>query len=224
MITVNNMKESHELYKKLIDERPDLFKSNSSVEYITNMGEIIEYEQVTGERIGVLYKMGKHEVFVVDLLKKDGGFTVHGRIILPNNGVIIVPKIGDKFVLEDQYRYPVCDKHLAFPRGHCEFDADAGRDAVREIEEELMGAKLTNLSYLGKTYPETHSDAWFCSVYEGDIEGLSIENGELRCDGYEGIENLVLLSADEIEAKIRNGEIDCGYTLAAWALYKASQF
>lgn len=223
MITINNREKSHRLYHELQSQRPDLFKDSPAVQYITNEDEIKKYEQESGERIGVLYKMKDYEVFVVDLIKKGGELSIHGRIILPNNGVIIIPKLSDKFILENQYRYPVCDKHLAFPRGHCEPGLDPVQDAIRETQEELGGATLVNPEYIGKTYPETHSDAWYCSVYTGDVQNLDIKGDSLDRGGYEDIESLILLTADEIDAKIRAGEIDCGYTLAAWSLYRASR-
>lgn len=220
-ITTNGREEAHALYQGLMISHPELFKSAHGVKYITDSEAIREYEATTGEHLGVLYQMGTYEVFVVDLIEKDGALKLHGRIIMPDNGVIIVPKLGDKFILEDQYRYPVCGKHLAFPRGHCEHGSTPEQDAVREIEEECKGAELTNIKFLGKTYPETHSNAWYCSVFLGDVQGLSGSKGTIAQDGYEGIENLVLLTAEEIDDLIAKGKITCGYTLAAWALYRA---
>lgn len=221
MFTINDREESHRRYRELQKLRPDLFRSTDAAKYITDEDEINRYEDETGERLGVLYQAKNYERFVVDLVERDGKRFPHGRAILPDNGVIIVPRLGDRFILEDQYRYPVCGKHLAFPRGHCEAGSTPEEDAAREIEEELGGAKLKSPVYIGKTYPETHSMASFCSVFEGEVEGVTFENGVLKRDGYEGIENLVLLSRDEIDFLIRTGKIDCGYTLAAWALYKA---
>lgn len=220
-ITTSGREEARALYQGLVTSHPELFKSAHGVKYITDPEAICEYEATTGERLGVLYQMGTYEVFVVDLIEKDGALKLHGRIIMPDNGVIIMPKLGDKFVLEDQYRYPVCGKQLAFPRGHCEHGSTPEQDAVREIEEECKGAKLTNIKFLGKTYPETHSNAWYCSVFLGDIQGLSGSKDAIAQDGYEGIENLVLLTAEEIDDLIAKGKITCGYTLAAWALYRA---
>lgn len=51
---------------------------------------------------------------------------------------------------------------------------------------------------------------------------MTDESGTAWRDGYEGIDELILYSAAEIDELIREGEISCGYTLAAWALYKAS--
>ena len=222
MITINDRDLSHELYQEIQALRPDLFKSQSNINYILDPTAIERYEQETGETIGVLYKMNDYELFVVDLIDKKGKLTLHGRIILPYNGVVIIPKIGDKFILENQYRYPVCLQHLVFPSGHCEPNATPEEDAIREIKEELRG-DLKNPIYLGKTYPETHSDAWFCSVFSGDVQGLVISpEGTIERNGYEGIQNLIAYTAEEIDQLIKDGKIDCGYTLAAWALYKSS--
>lgn len=220
-ITTSGREEANALYQGLVVSHPELFADGYGITYITDPERIREYERMTGEHLGVLYQKGLYEVFVVDLIEQDEVLKIQGRIILPYNGVIIVPKIGNKFVLEDQYRSQVCAKHLAFPRGHCEAGSKPEQDAAREIEEELKGAKLTNIQYLGKTYPETHSDAWYCSIFMGDVEGLAYDGNTIKQDGYEGIENLVLLSADEIDTFIAEGKIDCGYTLAAWAQYRA---
>lgn len=220
-ITTSGREEASALYQGLVASHPELFADGYGITYITDPERIREFERMTGEHLGVLYQKGLYEVFVVDLIEQDEVLKIQGRTILPYNGVIIVPKIGNKFVLEDQYRSQVCAKHLAFPRGHCEAGSKPEQDAAREIEEELKGAKLTNIQYLGKTYPETHSDAWYCSIFMGDVEGLAYDGNTIKQDGYEGIENLVLLSADEIDAFIAEGKIDCGYTLAAWAQYRA---
>ena len=221
MVTISDRKQSHALYTALQMQCPHYFVSKNGVKYITDPKAIADYENATGERIGVLYQMGDHEVFVVDLIEKGGQMKLHGRIILPENGVIIIPRVGDKFILEDQYRYPTCRKHLAFPRGHCEPGATPEENAIRETREEL-GAELTHLECIGKTYPETHSDAWYCSIITGDAEGLTFdEHGAVKRDGYEGIDNLLAYTAEEIDDLIRHHEIDCGYTLAAWAIYRA---
>lgn len=222
MITISDRDLRHRLYEEMWKKRPDLFASEYGIKYILDWVAIERYERETGEVIGVLYQMNDYEMFVVDLVEKGRKLMPHGRIILPHNGVIIIPKVGDRFILEDQYRYPTCRKHLAFPRGHCELGATPEEDAAREITEEL-GEAITGLRYIGKTYPETHSDAWYCSVFAGEIIEMQIgEDGVVRRDGYEGIQNLVAYTAEEIDELIRTQKIDCGYTLAAWALYRAN--
>ena len=210
--------KAHAWYQELLTSYPDLFQSQHDIDYVTDPHQISEWEQKTGEIIGVHHK-GQYEIMVVDLIKKGGKLKSHGRIILPDGGVIIVPKAGDKFIFENQYRYPLCQSFLAFPRGHREANASPEEDAAREIEEELGGATIQNLHYLGKAYPETHSDAWYCSVWAGEVDPESLT---LR-KGYEGIDELILLTESEIDTKIASGEISCGYTLAAWSLYRASE-
>lgn len=211
---MGNQENAHSSYKKLVSRLPDYFVSQHGVEYVLDPKKIHEWEDATGETIGVIHE-GKYEIMVVDLINKNGELKSHGRIILPNNGVIIIPKVGDKFVLEDQYRYPICRSFLAFPRGHCEPNSAPRDDAVREVKEELGGADIRNLHCIGKTYPETQSNAWFCSVWLGEVDEKSLKLEK----GFEGINDLVLLSESQINEKIANGEISCGYTLAAWALY-----
>ena len=208
----------HKKYQELLETHPDFFQNQHGVSYITDPHQIFEWEQKTGEVIGVHHE-SQYEIMIVDLIKKDGKLKSHGRIILPDGGVVIIPRVEDKFVLENQYRYPLCQSFLAFPRGHREPNSTPEEDAAREVEEELGGATIHNLRCLGKTYPETHSDAWYCSVWAGEIDQKSLS----LIKGYEGIDELVLLTEAEIDTKIASGEISCGYTLAAWSLNRASK-
>ena len=210
--------KAHAWYQELLTSYSDLFQSQHNIDYVTDPHQISEWEQKTGEIIGVHHK-SQYEIMVVDLIKKGGKLKSHGRIILPDGGVVIVPRVEDKFVLENQYRYPLCQSFLAFPRGHREPNSTPEEDAAREVEEELGGATIRNLHCLGKTYPETHSNTWYCSVWTGEVDPESLT---LR-KGYEGIDELILLTESEIDTKIASGEISCGYTLAAWSLYRASK-
>ena len=210
--------KAHAEYQELLSSHPEIFQDQHGVTYIKDSKIISKWEKETGEIIGVMHK-SKYEIAVVDLIQKDNEQKSHGRIILPDGGVIIVPKAGDKFIFENQYRYPLCQSFLAFPRGHREANASPEEDAAREIEEELGGATIQNLHYLGKTFPETQSNAWYCSVWTGEVDPESLT---LR-KGYEGIDELILLTESEIDAKIASGEISCGYTLAAWSFYRASK-
>lgn len=213
--------ESHRQYLELAKKCPHLFEGRDGERYITDLDEINKFEQETGEQIGVIYQYGNYERLVVDLIENNGKRKTKGRVILPLGGVIIIPMMDGKFILEDQYRLPNGQKFLAFPRGHREEDFTPEEDAIREIEEELGGAKLISPEKIGKTYPETNSCAWHCDIVIGKVEGLDFKSGAIDTDGYEGIDKLLLLSADEIDERIANGEITCGYTLASWALYKA---
>ena len=215
---MNYKDQVHKKYQELLETHPNYFQNQHDVSYITDPHQISEWEQKTGEVIGVHHE-SQYEIMVVDLIKKGGKLKSHGRIILPDGGVVIIPKVGEKFVLENQYRYPLCQSFLAFPRGHREPNSTPEEDAAREVEEELGGATIRNLHCLGKTYPETHSDAWYCSVWTGEVDPESL----ILRKGYEGIDELILLTESEIDAKIASGEISCGYTLAAWSLYRASK-
>ena len=215
---MNYRDQVHKKYQELLETHPDFFRNQHDVNYITDPHQISEWEQKTGEVIGVHHE-SQYEIMIVDLIEKNGKLKSHGRIILPDGGVVIIPKVGEKFVLENQYRYPLCQSFLAFPRGHREPNSTQEEDAAREVEEELGGATIHNLRCLGKTYPETHSDAWCCSVWAGEIDQKSLALKK----GYEGIDELVLLTEAEIDTKIASREISCGYTLAAWSLYRASK-
>ena len=84
--------QAHKKYQELIKMCPDYFRNQHNVSYITDPRQISEWEQKTGEIIGVHHK-SQYEIMVVDLIKKGGKLKSHGRIILPDGGVVIIPKV-----------------------------------------------------------------------------------------------------------------------------------
>lgn len=219
---IKDTKQSHSLYFQLIDNYPHLFQSSSVMQYVTSQSEIEKFERDTGETIGLIFQNGKYELFVVDLVDEGGNRSAKGRMLLPNGGVVIIPLMNGKFILEHQYRERTCRYHLAFPRGHREPGCTLVEDATREVLEELSCEKVANFRRLGASYPETGYCAWCCDIVTVDVEGLEFnDDGKIDMNGYEGIDSLALLSLEEIDKKIDEGEIDCGYTLAAWSIYKA---
>lgn len=209
---------AHLRYRNLRYRFPQFFQNKHGVEYVDDQDTILEWERENSETIGVICKTN-YEITVVDLIREDGKLKPHSRIIVPDNGVIIIPRVGDKFVFEDQYRHPSGGRFLVFPRGHGEYGATPEEDAAREIREELGGAVIRNLSYLGRTYPETNSNIWYCTVWIGDVDEKSLK---LR-KGFEGIENILLMTERQVNERIAMGGITCGYTLAAWALFNSAR-
>lgn len=136
----------------------------------------------------------------------------------PGGAVVVPVKDDGKIILITQYRYPQNEIVLELPAGKLEKGEDPMLCAKRELTEET-GYTATDISKLGKIF----TTPGFCSevLYIFLAEGLTPGN-HAREEGEEDIQ-LVELTLEEIEKKIKSGEIVDGKTISGIYMYKLNQ-
>lgn len=148
-------------------------------------------------------------------------------------GIVYVPKLGDKFVLVKQYRLGAGKELLEFPRGFPESNQNAkgidvlgigkcGSELFRELKEEIA-KDLDPTACQGKILlNELYQDS-STSLNAPTVVFVEMPTNTTLEGGVEttGKISHVLMSLGEIEEAIREGQIQCIFTLAAWGLYKA---
>lgn len=206
------------MYIKLLDERPQLFKSDSSskgaLEIITDFSQVRDFENKTGIKIGVVYK-SPWRMMVVDLVKSvSGKMFAYERIIptTPSGGTVIIPVYNNNFVLIKQYRHALRREQWAFPRGFGEMGLNAFENAKKELREEIH-AEALSCEELGTTLADSGLSGEEIKVFCCEIKDFGFDSG------YEGITNVAAFSLDELKNMIRDRKLDDGFTLAALALY-----
>lgn len=130
-----------------------------------------------------------------------------------NGSSLVIPVVDDgKIILVKQYRY-LCDaESLEFPCGGVKAGSDYTKTAVEELAEEA-GYASSELKQIGKFNPFNGVTNEMCSVFLAKkLTKVTVEP-----DATEQFEHFVL-TPDEIDAKIRSGEIWDGMTIAAWLL------
>jgi len=198
-------------YFKLMVERPELFKNVGNLDIITDPDEIKDFIEKNNRMIGVIYKSA-YSILVVDLVKGNKGNFAYERIIptAKDGAVVIVPKCDGKYVLLRQFRHSIRRYQYCFPRGFGEVGVDSKDNVIKEIKEEL-GVKATNVEFLGKVVADSGLLSNVVSIYSCDVEKPNIEVGN------EGIENVSLLSEEELKKMIKEDKIDDGFTLSAYS-------
>ena len=153
-------------------------------------------------------------------LRKDEVLCPNGEksireVIDHHGGVAILIKIGDKFIVERQFRYAFGQEIYELPAGKLEKDEDPLEGAKRECLEET-GYRPLEMIHLGDMYPtcgySTEVDyIYYCpkSVKE-----------ERHLDSDEVID-LLYLSLEEIEELVRQNKINDAKLLCALSLYHA---
>lgn len=167
-------------------------------------------EEITGCRFGIVYK-SRYNMMVVDPIKKsDGNCFPYERIIPTNNdGVVVVTKHESKYVLIRQFRHAIRRPQYAFPRGFSNPNCTPLDDVYREIKEELGADVIDIPKFLGRFTPDSGLTSSCVYVYCAEIGNYKLTFG------YEGIKEIVELTADELVKWIKEGKIDDGFTLAA---------
>ena len=138
------------------------------------------------------------------------------QVAVHPGGAVMVPVLDNgKIVLIKQYRYPHNEIIFELPAGKLEKGEDPQVCATRELTEET-GYSAKKVFKLGKIY----STPGFCDevlhIYLG--QELTVGN-HAREEGEEGIE-MFELTLEEIDEKIRSGEIVDAKTICGVAMYK----
>jgi ADP-ribose pyrophosphatase len=138
----------------------------------------------------------------------DDYFYVH-----TNGSSMIVPVLGDgKIVMVKQYRYLCDEESLELPSGGVKAGSDYITTAANELEEEA-GYRAADLRQVGQFNPFNGVTNEFCRVYIA--RGLQrIATKPDRTEEFEHHE----FTPDEIDERIRSGEIWDGMTIAAWSI------
>lgn len=150
----------------------------------------------------LFYKGRKFDYEVVKL-RLPNGVEGNWECVRHPGGALAVPITNDgKFVLVRQYRFTVQGRLLEFPAGTVEPNEDPAETIKREIEEET-GYTAQTWQFLGKfILAPGYSDEYIYAFLARDLEKLA---NPPQQDEDEDIE-VVLMTAEELEAAILNGE------------------
>ena len=211
------MENTWDRYIRLMRERPSLFSQSDELRIITDEKSVREFCEKNGIAVGVVYE-SPYSLLVVDLVTdKSGRAFTYERLVPANPGAVVcMPVYDGKFVLLRQFRHAIRTEQYAFPRGFGEPGISSEDNLKKELAEEI-GARVLDLTYLGKTVADSGMlgnfvDVYCCNVTEPEFK-----------PGYEGIRQLCTVDADVFERMIASGEINDGFTLSAYALYSAHQ-
>jgi ADP-ribose pyrophosphatase len=154
---------------------------------------------------------------VLEVELENGRHTTR-EIICHGGAVAILPRCPDgRFVFIQQFRKAmerICFEVVA---GNCDPGESPEISAARELKEET-GYTPKQLKSLGPIIPSVGYCTERIEVFLAEVG----DSGATHFDEDESIETL-LLSEEEMDAKIVRGEVADAKTLAAWMLYKLKE-
>lgn len=202
-------------YYQLVQDRPDAFQQDDKLKIILDPDRIKKFEEDNPDKqIGIAYR-SEYNMMVVDLVEDETGCEFcYERIMhtYDDPACVIVPMIGDQFVLIRQYRHAVRGFRYAFPRGFGEAGLDGISNSLKEVAEEI-GGKAVKVRSLGYIEPDTGLTdvkvlASFCQ--------LERYNEDVRT---EGIDRIFLATPSELNGLIAKGNITDSMTIAAYMMF-----
>ncbi len=135
----------------------------------------------------------------------------------PHNAVAVIGQLSeDQFIFVREYRHLCKGISLGHIGASIEPGETAEGAAARELQEEA-GYRPSTLIRLGGQYSLPALSTEYVEVYLAQ----DLESVPLQPEAYEQIEP-VILSAEEIETAIRNGDVIDGITITAW--FRVKQF
>ena len=134
--------------------------------------------------------------------------------------VLILARTAEgKWVMTEQYRHGTGKIALEFPAGIINKGESPEQAALRELQEEVAyHGESTNVSYLGAypVNPDRHRGKFHVVFIDGVKKG-----GSTHFDSTEEIESL-LLSDEELQAKMTDGTFNHPLQMAGYLKYKLS--
>ncbi len=173
-------------------------------------------EEMTGRECGIVYEDGYIRVFRDAVEFPDGSLGTYIWVEQKGarNATAVLPLVGDRVLLEKNWRHAVHAWSLEIPRGFAEDGLSPWENAFREMTEET-GAEPLSLLPLGRVRPDGGLLATEIAIYAARMpERTKFTN----TDPHEAIAGFGLLSGEELFAAVKDGRITDSFTLSAVAL------
>jgi ADP-ribose pyrophosphatase len=169
-------------------------------------------------QVGVVYE-DQYVWFLRDAVRfKNDSLGTYIRIVHKNlefAGVAIIPRCDQKFVLIRHFRHATRKWHWEIPRGFA--DSRNPIDTVSVELKEEIGAVPLNVRRLGTYFPDSGLLASSVHIYLADVAiGQASDADEV-----EAISKVQSFEFQELNAMIRDGHIDDGFTLVAIAFLRS---
>lgn len=129
---------------------------------------------------------------------------------------VIIPVIGDSFLMVRQWRHASESITLEFPGGVCDPGEEPLKSAARELEEET-GYRPQRVAYLGSFSP---NPALFRNRVHCYLAEDLIDTGKQKLDADEVLE-FMTVPINDVLTNLGNSEFDHALMASALALYMA---
>ncbi|MGA8264057.1 MAG: NUDIX hydrolase [Ignavibacteriaceae bacterium] len=152
---------------------------------------------------------------VDEIVYESGNKGIREVAVHPGGAVVVAVKDKGKIIFVKQFRYPLERSLIELPAGKLEKNEDPMKCAIRELEEET-GYKTGKIEKLGSIF----TTPGFCTEELYIYLAKDLESGNHNREEGESGMQILEYSLDEIEEKIKTGEIKDSKTICGIYIYK----
>jgi|SRR5699024_342619 len=199
-----------EQYVQFYKNHPEYFKQDNDIQIVLDEAILSTFSQEKDCELGLIYET-KYFWVLIDLIENAEKHRYpYMRVIHKekSNGVVIIPRLGEKIVFLRQFRHGTRQLELELPRGFAEEGCTVYENATLEISEEI-GAHAENIELLGSIVSDSALTYAPVHILLCDISNI----GKLEHD--EGIKDTVLLTKDEVMDYISVNKIRDSFSICA---------
>ena len=206
-------------YLELVSQRPELFADADQLRISTDRAAMLEFEQKTGKKVGIVHNNAPYQYILSDLIVGQKPFA-YIRVVPCEReaGTVMLPRWKDAggneyFGVLRIYRHALRSYALELPRGHLDLGLTPEENAVKELREEfgISRRSVRSLVELGRGYADSGLTSGLVRFYLADVTG---QRPTASC-GHEGIRGGIWLTRRELLDAIRDGAITDGMTMNA---------
>lgn len=158
-----------------------------------------------------------------EIRRSDGTPGIYGVVVKPAYALVVARDDDDRYMLVEQFRYPIGLRRWEFPQGTApgspDGDEPAAEDLAADELREETGLRAASLVLLGQLdlAPGMSSQrgwAWLATdLTQGEHE-REHEEQDMHSEWFTGA---------QIEAMMRSGDITDAQTIAAWTLLRLAE-
>ena len=158
-----------------------------------------------------------------EIRRSDGTPGIYGVVVKPAYALVVARDEDDRYMLVEQFRYPIGLRRWEFPQGTApgspDGDEPAAEDLAADELREETGLRAASLVLLGQLdlAPGMSSQrgwAWLATdLTQGEHE-REHEEQDMHSEWFTGA---------QIEAMMRSGDITDAQTIAAWTLLRLAE-
>lgn len=172
-----------------------------------------KFDQISSD----LIRKNPYWEYVLDRYVLPNGEEADYHFVRTEGSTMVIPRYGEEFIMVRQYRYLNKRFSIEFPGGGIKPGNSSELNAREELLEE-SGFRAEHIKKIGEFNPFNGVTSEICEVFLA--EDLSFVGQETEAS--EEIE-VIRLTSDSINEKIKEGEIWDGMTIASWCQYQSME-
>ena len=158
-----------------------------------------------------------------EIRRSDGTPGIYGVVVKPAYALVVARDEDDRYMLVEQFRYPIGLRRWEFPQGTApgspDGDEPAAEDLAADELREETGLRAASLVLLGQLdlAPGMSSQrgwAWLATDLTQGAHEREHEEQDMHSEWFTGA---------QIEAMMRSGDITDAQTIAAWTLLRLAE-